>query len=171
MKFKLMAVLFFAAAMFIISPLQATDVFAQKPTVKDKTKTKPKTSSQKKEVVELKSNKGTATGEDPNITTGDLPNTMNSPKTPPASKGGNSKGAAGCKVIFDNYTNYRIKLYVNGAFRGTLGGYDDAYLYVTPSRNTVVYARADFDDGSYLYWGPTTYDCQSNEYINFKMNP
>lgn len=167
MKFKLTAVLFFLAAMFIISPIQSTNVFAQ-----DKTKKpKPKVTTQTKEVVELKSNRGTATGEDPNITTGDLPNNLNSKGTPPANKGGNSKGAAGCKVIFDNYTDWRIKLYVNGVYRGTAGSYDDAYLYVSPSPNVVVYGRADFDDGSYLYWGPTSYDCRSNQYIYFKMNP
>ncbi len=173
MKFKLMAVLFFVAAMLIISPFQATNVFAQKPG-KDKMANKPKpkpTGNQNKEVVELKSNKGSGTADDPNITTEELPNSMANRQNAPANKGGNSKGAAGCKVIFDNYTDFRIKLYVNGSYRGTVGGFDDAYLYVAPSSDTVVYARADFDDGSYLYWGPTNYDCRSNQYIYFKMNP
>lgn len=191
MKFKMSAVLFLAAALFIISPVQSIQIFAQTPDEKEmmkkkemekkemekkekmmkKENAKKSKSSQNREVVELKSNKGTATGDDPNITTGDMPNTMNLKGTPPANKGGNAKSGAGCKVIFDNFTDWRIKLYVNGAYRGTLGGFDDAYLYVRPSPNTVVYARADFDDGSYLYWGPTTYDCRSNEYIHFKMNP
>lgn len=173
MKFKLMAVLFFVAAVLILSPFQTTGVFAQK-TGKDKMADKPKTkttNSQKQEVVELKSNKGTAVGDDPNITTEELPNKPNSTGTPPATKGGNSKGAAGCKVVFDNYTNWRLKLYVNGVYRGTVGGYDDAYLYVSPSPNVVVYARADFDDGSYLYWGPSSYDCRPNQFIYFKTNP
>ena len=168
MKFKMLAVLFFVAAMFIISPFQTTSVFAQKDKGK---KPKPKVTTQTKEVVELKSNKGTGTADDPNITTEELPNSMANRQNAPANKGGNSKGAAGCKVIFDNYTDWRVKLYVNGSYRGTVGGFDDAYLYVAPSSDTVVYARADFDDGSYLYWGPTNYDCRSNQYIYFKMNP
>lgn len=167
MNFKMLAVFFLAAAMFIISPFQLTNVFAQK----DKDKSKTKVTTQTKQVVELKSNRGTATGDDPNITTAEMPNNMNAKTTPPTSKGGNSKGATGCKVIFDNRTGWHVKLYVNGRYRGTVGEYDDAYLYVTPSSNTVVYARVDFDDGSWLYWGPTSYDCGHNQYINFKINP
>jgi hypothetical protein len=61
-----------------------------------------------------------------------------------------------------------IKTYVNGRYRGAMGGYDDALLHMAPGYITV-YARADFTDGTYLAWGPQSYTCSENQYIYFKM--
>lgn len=163
--------LFVMWAVFMFSPVQAITPTATAQNKQDDNKKKNK--KQKKQEVTLKSAKGTATGKgasDPNIKEDEMPNDPNAKRQPPISKGGGtSKGASyDCEVRFDNRTDLNIKTYVNGRYRGTMGGYDDAYLYIYPGYITV-YARADFSDGSYLYWGPQSYTCSENQYINFKM--
>jgi hypothetical protein len=60
-------------------------------------------------------------------------------------------------IIVDNYTGYSVDIYVDGSFRGTIAPYDKKVTWAVPG-NTRLYAKATFDDGSYLYWGPgTTY--------------
>jgi hypothetical protein len=127
--------------------------------------------SQERKVIELKAAKGTTShGEgDPNIKDDKQTNPINAKKDAPSSKGGpRTRGGGNCEVRLDNWTNYLIKIYVDGIYRGVLDRYGDAVVYVGVGE-TRVYARADFDDGSYLYWGPKTYDCGSNQYIYFKM--
>ena len=58
-------------------------------------------------------------------------------------------------IIVDNYTGYSIDIYVDGSFRGTIAPYDKKVTWAVPG-NTRLYAKATFDDGSYLYWGPNT---------------
>ena len=58
-------------------------------------------------------------------------------------------------ILVDNYTGYSIDIYVDGSFRGTIAPYDKKVTWAVPG-NTRLYAKATFDDGSYLYWGPST---------------
>ena len=58
-------------------------------------------------------------------------------------------------IIVDNYTGYSIDIYVDGSFRGTIAPYDKKVTWAVPG-NTRWDAKATFDDGSYLYWGPIT---------------
>jgi len=125
----------------------------------------------KKQTIELKGQKVTTRGaeKDPNIISDSPVNDPNAKIDPPPAKGGPvSRGGAACEVRFDNSTKLFIKVYIDGKYRGTIGPYDDAIGYAIPGE-TRVYARADFDDGSYVYWGPKTYDCNSGQYIYFKM--
>ena len=56
-------------------------------------------------------------------------------------------------VVVDNWTGYYIDIYVNGNYRGTVSPWDKRVTWAIPGTNTL-YAKAVFDDGSYLYWGP-----------------
>lgn len=176
MKLKLTTALCLMWSIVLFSPMTAMTAFAQD-SMKIQTKDdKKKKKKQKRQEVELKAMKNTMTGKgmesDPNIKEGEALNTPNAPQNPPMSKGGmsNSKGSAAydCEVQFDNRTSLNIKTYVNGRYRGAMGGYDDALLHIYPG-NITVYARADFSDGTYWSWGPQNYTCGENQYILFKM--
>lgn len=128
----------------------------------------------KPKVTELKGTKGEASrgGEaDPNIKQGQETNDPNATMDAPPKKGGTTtRGGGYCEVQFDNRTKLYIKLYVDGEYRGTLSPYGDAVVYALAG-STRVYARADFNDGTYLYWGPSTYSCGPGQYIPFRMTP
>jgi hypothetical protein len=150
----------FPAIVFIVSAFLATlltsHAVAQTP---DKTK-----------IIELTSTrveKGNAKKTDANIKHGEMANNPSAKRGAPPTKGG-VRSAGGCRVQFDNSTDLYIKVYVDGSFRGTMGPWDDSYVYVLPGI-TRVYARADYTDGSFRYWGPKEYDCGNDEYINFRM--
>ncbi len=123
-------------------------------------------------VIELKGTKGAATRgseADPNIKSDKQINDLNDQAEAPAQKGGvATRGGGGCEVRLDNRTSLFIKIYVDGAYRGTLSPYGDSVVFVLPGE-THVYARADFDDGTFYYWGPSAYACGAGQYIYFKM--
>lgn len=126
---------------------------------------------QKDNPIVLKGTKSTTrgAGEDPNIKHGEAANDPNKKVQPPPSKGGTkARGGYYCEVRVDNWTQWYIKIYVDGDYRGTVGPYDDGVVNVYPGE-TQVYGRADFNDGSSLSWGPKTYSCGSNQFIYFKM--
>jgi hypothetical protein len=72
---------------------------------------------------------------------------------PQAKARGDVYGSNYSDIIVDNYTGYSIDIYVDGSFRGTIGAYDKKVTWAVPG-NTRLYAKAVFNDGSYLYWGP-----------------
>lgn len=167
---KILFIFCIVSSVFVLTTVLTINTMAQD---KNKTNTeKSKDDKQKKDVIELKAQRGEATrgGEkDPNVKEEEKPNNPNAETSPPAAKAGNTRGAvAGCRVELDNSTQWRIKIYVDGIYRGTMAAWDDAYVYVAPGLTTV-YARADFDDGSILRWGPKEYNCGKNQYIYFKM--
>lgn len=73
---------------------------------------------------------------------------------PETKQRGDVYGSNYSDVIVDNYTGYSIDIYVDGSFRGTIAPYDKKVTWAIPG-NTRLYAKAVFNDGSYLYWGPT----------------
>lgn len=119
-------------------------------------------------VTELKSSAGSGST-DTNIKKDDVMNNKKGPQpTAPRRKGGKTRGGEGCEVRLDNSTGWIIKIYVDGTYRGSMGAYDDSTVNVGAGL-TRVYARADFTDGTYKYWGPQDYKCSDNQYINFRM--
>ncbi len=166
-----MALLLMWAVLFS-SPLQSISgtvtVMAQNS--KDVKKKKKKL----QESVTVTASKGTSSkggDADANITQAEMPNVIDMKMDLPISKGGGKGkggGASDCEVQLDNWTSWNVKMYINGNFRGTLSGGNESYLYYTPGKLTL-YARADFSDGSYLYWGPKSYTCLENQYVYFKM--
>lgn len=117
----------------------------------------------------LKAEKGTdASKPDPNIREAGKPNTLNNSMVDPLNVK-NSKNAEQrsnqdnwCNVQLNNRTSYFIKLYLNGNYAGTVGPYGYLYSWITKGPTTF-YARADFVDGTYLYWGPKDpFNCQGS---------
>lgn len=71
-------------------------------------------------------------------------------------------------VVIDNWTGYYLDIYVNGNYRGTVAPWEKKITWAIPGTNKL-YAKAVFDDGSYLYWGPkTTY---TGYQYSWKLNP
>lgn len=71
-------------------------------------------------------------------------------------------------VIIDNWTGYYLDIYVNGNYRGTVSPWDKKTTWAIPGTNKL-YAKAVFNDGSYLYWGPkTTY---TGYQYSWQLNP
>jgi hypothetical protein len=106
--------------------------------------------------VEAHSSKGMK-GPDANVKMDLAPNKQGAKAVAPPSKGGpKSKGASGTAHI-DNRTNWYVNVYLNGSFGGTVEPWGDLYLYSACGTNTL-YAKAPFDDGTYIYWGPTSDD-------------
>lgn len=138
------------------------------------TNSSAKQEDKSQKVIELKATKAPATrGAEPdaNIKSDKQTNDPSAKSEAPSKKGGAAtRGGGNCEVRLDNRTNLLIKIYVDGIYRGTLSPYGDGVVYVGVG-STSVYARADFEDGSYLYWGPSTYSCGPNQFIYFKMVP
>jgi hypothetical protein len=111
---------------------------------------------QKERTVDAKSIKG-AQGPDQNVKQGETANMKGAKgmRLAPPSKGGPTpKGAAGT-IHVDNRTNLYVKIYVDGDFRGTVEPWGDLYV-LNLCGSTTLYARADYTDGTYDYWGPTS---------------
>lgn len=175
MKKTILVTLSLVLAMFALSFVMPSVAYGQdtkeKPIKMPKSKTYKKASESEVTSTKMEASSGKGIADDPNIKQGFTENDPDTPMTVPASKGGGgSKGAGGnCKVLLDNYTNYAIEIYINGVNKGVLYGGNESTLYYTPGQVTI-YAKAPFSDGSYSYWGPTTYSCGSNQYVYYKMN-
>lgn len=71
-------------------------------------------------------------------------------------------------VVIDNWTGYYLDIYVNGNYRGTVAPWEKKVTWAIPGTNSLT-AKAVFDDGSYMYWGPrTTY---TGYQYTWKLNP
>ena len=123
------------------------------------------------EVVKAKAQSSRGAGEDPNIKTGSDKNDPKSNTPAPANKGGAASRGMGpgvCGVRADNYTRWIVKVYVDGSYRGAVGGFDDGTVYVG-NGTTTFYARADFTDGSYKYWGPWVFNCPHGMTVTWQL--
>lgn len=142
-----LAILVFASA--------GTAVYSQMPTLKGKGK-KAELGTDKS----TKSEAGSKGATDPNIKVENRVNSETKMFETPVKAGG-AKGAAGaCGIRFDNYTNLYIRTYVDGSFEGMLSRMGETIAYAV-SGTTVVYARADSEDGSVRTWGPRTFNCEA----------
>lgn len=170
MKVSIKTIFYFAAALALFCHLQIADASAQQ----TKNRRTKKTSDGRQKTFRLKSKRGTIErgGKDPNIKIDENPvnNVIRKNRKPIAKGGAKTRGGGDCKVIFGNYTEFQIKLYVNGNYRGTVTSFNDAYLYVAPNPATTVYARADFADGTFLSWGPEKYDCGANAFVYYRLD-
>jgi hypothetical protein len=95
-------------------------------------------------------------------------NPTNSPDTkiaPPQKKGGpTAKGPWGtCILHIDNHTGLIVQFYFNGVLDGVIGPWGDFYPSITQG-NAELYARAVFDDGSVLTFGPRDYHCSGADF-------
>lgn len=100
---------------------------------------------------------GQAGTPDTNIKTARGANSKNASVPAPQAKGGPKSRAAGCRIHVDNRTALVIDIFVDGEYRGTAAPWDDLYGWVESGAR--LYARADFDDGTYLYWNGAVNSC------------
>lgn len=112
--------------------------------------------------------RGDAPDENIEVQTGE--NVLGEEVEAPASKGGDTgERAASRYVNFDNWTGWYIKTFVDGQYKGTVAPWGNLKVYVPAGKTYRLYGRADFNDGSYSYWG------SRNRYfgnsLNWRLNP
>jgi len=65
-----------------------------------------------------------------------------------------------CSITFDNFTDLITKTYIDGRYAGTIRPFGELSASVATG-TTVLYARAEYDDGSADAWGPIRVNCQT----------
>ena len=116
--------------------------------------------------------RGGGAAQDPNIKNNSDVNKEEDAKVePPPNKGGPKTRQLGgiCQVHGDNRTNWFIRIYIDGVYRGTIGRYGDLNLGVY-SGATRLFGRALFDDGSNRDWGPRVFNCQDGGAYTWTLN-
>jgi len=114
-------------------------------------------------VVHTKGVKSRGAATDPNIKRDSLPaNHAGTTMPAPPSKGGaKTRGAVSGTLHVDNRTSWVIRIYVDGDYVGVVGRYGDSYGYYGCADRTL-YARAYFEDGTWIAWGPVRRDLCDN---------
>jgi hypothetical protein len=136
------------ASLLAVSPLLSGSSAAQEKKVK---------------TADVKSQKSRGEGKDENIKSKSASNDPKVKMPAPPSKGGEkARGSYYATVTVDNFTPYKVQIYANGSYIGMVSAYGTSVTYSTPGQATL-YGRADFDDGSVLTWGPSTYSFSAGE--------
>jgi hypothetical protein len=109
--------------------------------------------------------KGQANTQDTHIKNSNPTNSPDQKIAPPPSKGGpKAKGAWGtCDLHIDNRTGLIVQVFFQGNLVGVVGPWGDLYPNITPGV-AELYARAVFDDGSVLTFGPREYRCNGRDF-------
>lgn len=103
-----------------------------------------------------------AGAEDPNVKAGSEMNVRNRrPGTVPVEKP--PAAHTGCPITFDNQTDLFAKTYIDGVYAGTIRPFGALTAPATPGA-ALLYARAEYDDGSADAWGPIRASC-STKYV------
>jgi len=97
-----------------------------------------------------------------------LQKAMNMKNSPVMKDRGDVYGPNYSDVVIDNWTGYYIDIYVDNSYRGTVSPWDKKVTWAIPGA-TKLYAKAVFDDGTYLYWGPST--TTTGYQYTWKLNP
>jgi hypothetical protein len=99
-------------------------------------------------------------GADPNVTPAPEVNVRDRPSgvVPPTGKG--TAGRPQCLVTVDNHTDLITKAYIDGRYSGTIRPYGELAMSTAPG-SAVLYARAEYDDGSADAWGPVRVSCRT----------
>jgi hypothetical protein len=149
-------------ALALVSPAAAQDA-------KDKAAPTKAKAAGKAEVVKEKAKDGKGT--DPNVKSESAKNDPKGEMEPPPNKGGKGGrgfGAGWCNVNAANYTRFFAKIFVDGSYRGTIGPFDTGTVTVGTGATTF-YARADFEDGTYKYWGSYLFNCSYGHSVTWQM--
>ena len=102
-------------------------------------------------------------GADANVKNTSTQNDSKKAAEPAIQKGGKTRGYGPytCVVHVDNRTGWIINVWIDGHLRGVVGGGGDLYV-ATGNGATTFYARADFDNGAYIPWGPRSFTCSGS---------
>jgi hypothetical protein len=101
-------------------------------------------------------------GDDSNVKSKSNENDASKAASGPIEKSGKTRGFGPytCVVHVDNRTGWNVNVYIDGSFRGAVGGGGDLYL-ATGNGTTSFYARADFTNDTYIPWGPRAFTCNA----------
>ncbi len=111
-----------------------------------------------KKVIESAATKVESTrGADPNIEVARSNEDIEEPN-PEAARG------TYCKVWIDNWTGYKIDIYIDGKYKGTIPAWEKQYAWAV-SGKTKLYAKST---GGTYYWGPSWVDCDFE--FTWKLN-
>ena len=69
-------------------------------------------------------------------------------------------GQTPCLVTFDNQTDLIARTFIDGVYAGTIRPFTALSTSATPG-TAVLYARAEYDDGSADAWGPIRISCKT----------
>jgi hypothetical protein len=122
----------------------------------------------KEEVVAAKAQKARGAGADENIKKGTALNDPTAVVPAPPGKGGAKSRGVACGIVLDNWTQWYVQFYVDSLYWGAAGPYGEV-TGLAFSGPTKVYARADFTDGTWLYWGPQVFNCRHDEIYRWKV--
>ncbi len=120
-------------------------------------------------VVPQKATKARGDAPDENIKSKSEKNDPSSKVAPPPDKGGAKTRGGACGLHVDNRTRWIIKIFVDGHYRGAVGPYGDVGGVVGSGWPTTLYARADFEDGTVMKWGPKMFNCESSETYKWRV--
>ena len=115
-----------------------------------------------KKTVKATSKQGTG-GADQNIKSDADKNDPNQKTEPPPQKSGKKSRGLGpypCALHVDNRSPWLIRIYVDGAYRGTVNSYGDL-VGTIGNGATSAYGVALFNDGSTRTWGPDVFNCSA----------
>jgi len=111
--------------------------------------------------METKAAQSRGGGADENIKSKSVENNPKAlPEAPPEKGGDKSRGGNVCHLLVDNYTRYKIQIFVDGDYVGLVSPWGDAKGSYIPNGFYTFYGVADFTDGSRLIWGPTRDYCE-----------
>ncbi len=99
-------------------------------------------------------------GDDPNVVKGTEVNSRSHKSDVVAPEAKAPTGRTVCSIKFDNFTDLFTKTYIDGRYAGTIRPYGEIEASALPG-TTVLYARADYDDGTADAWGPIRVTCQA----------
>jgi hypothetical protein len=97
---------------------------------------------------------------DPNVKPGAEVNVRDKPSGVVPPQGKTPAGRASCSITFDNDTDLITKTYIDGVYAGTIRPFGELSASSVPG-STVLYARAEYDDGSADAWGPIRVSCRT----------
>ena len=86
----------------------------------------------------------------------------------PPEKGGPKARGVTCRISVDNWTGYKVQLFIDGDYSGLIIPWGELATSAITGRTTV-YARAEFEDTSYVSFGPVTLDCQDGRTYAWKL--
>jgi hypothetical protein len=97
---------------------------------------------------------------DPNVKPGAEVNVRDKPSGVVPPQGKTPAGRATCAITFDNDTDLITRTYIDGVYSGTIRPFGELSASAVPG-STVLYARAEYDDGSADAWGPIRVSCRT----------
>jgi len=168
MKVKLMGLL------MLVSLIWASSIFVQSASAQKNTKAKSQTAAKTSKMESDKAKQAAAGESDTNVKNDVATNSKSGPAAPaPPDKGGEKGKGLGpgyAEVVFNNYSPWYVKCYVDGNYRGTVAPWG-ALNFPTGNGPTLLYARADFDDGGSYRWGPRQFLYYSGYQYQWRLNP